>query len=70
MLCPAETNEALDPCVVRTTVLWIGQGRGEASVAGVELKGVEHPRGLGGLSLCLRSKRKKFGELLVGDGIC
>ena len=29
------------------TVLWTGQGRGEASVAGVELKGVEHARDLG-----------------------
>ena len=52
------------------TLLWTGQGRGEASVAGVELKGVEHARGLGGLLLCLWSKRKEFGELLVGDGIC
>ena len=44
--------------------------RGEASVAGVKLKGVEHARDLGGLSLCLWSKRKKFGELPAGDGIC
>ena len=52
------------------TVLWTGQGRGGASVAGVELKGVEHARDLGGLPLCLWSKSKKFGELSVGDGIC
>ena len=52
------------------TVLWTGQGRGEASVAGVELKGVEDARDLGGLSLCLWSKRKEFGELLAGDVIC
>ena len=52
------------------TVLWTGQGRGEASVAGDELEGVEHARGLGGLPLGLRSKRKEFSELLAGDGIC
>jgi len=47
------------------TVLWTGQGRGEENVADVELEGVEYSRGLGGLSLCLWSKRKEFG-----DGIC
>ena len=39
-------------------------------VAGVELKGVEHARDLGGLLLCLWSKRKKCDELPAGDGIC
>ena len=52
------------------TVLWTRQERGEASVAGDELQGVEHARGLGGLSQGLRSKRKEFGEFLAGDGIC
>ena len=51
------------------TILWTGQGRGGVSVAGVKLKGVEHARDLGGLSLCLWSKRKKFGELCCAENI-
>jgi len=45
------------------TVLWTRQGRGEADV---ELEGFQYSRGLCGLSLCLWSKRKEFGELLAG----
>ena len=52
------------------TVLWTGQGRGEASAAGDELEGVDCARGLGGFSLGLRSKKKEFSELLAGDGVC
>lgn len=46
------------------TVLWTGQGRGEENVADVELEGVEYSRGLGGLLLCLWSKRKNLVNCL------